>query len=201
MLDKSATTDHEIHPLLRSRWSPRAFSPEPIPAEMVKSLLEAARWAPSAMNEQPWEFIVVPREDAEAFAGAVSTLAEGNVSWAKNAPLLIFAVARLTSSYNGAENGAAIYDLGQAVAHLSVQASALGLWTHQMGGFSADKAREVFGIPEGYKPMVVIAVGSMGDADTLVDVLRERELGPRVRKPISAFVYEGKWGEPAKIIG
>lgn len=190
----------DIHPLLRGRRSPRAFSPRPVPAQQVLALLEAARWSPSAVNEQPWAFIVVQREDAEAFDRAVSTLAEGNKVWAQHAPLLIFALARLTRERDGQPNSVALYDLGQAVAHLSVQAAALGLWVHQMGGFSADRARELFAIPENYVPVVAIAVGELGDAESLPATLRERELAPRTRKPLSSIVFGEHWGETLPIV-
>lgn len=190
----------DIHPLLRGRRSPRAFSPQPVPAEHLLSLLEAARWSPSAVNEQPWAFIVVQREDTAAFDRAVSTLAEGNKVWAQHAPLLIFALARLTRERDGQPNSVALYDLGQAVAHLSVQAAALGLWVHQMGGFSADRARELFAIPENYAPVVAIAVGELGDVESLPANLRDRELAPRTRKPLSSMVFGEHWGETLPIV-
>lgn len=200
MTEKQLISEIDIHPLLRERRSPRAFSPKPVSVEQVQSLLEAARWSPSAANEQPWSFIVVQREDQEAFARAVGTLNEGNVVWAQHAPLLIFAVARLTRERDGQPNTVALYDLGQSVAHLSVQAASLGLWVHQMGGFSADQAREVFGIPENYAPIVAIAVGELGDPESLPDNLREREKAPRTRKPLSSFVFGGHWGEASELV-
>lgn len=200
MLEKLASTTHDIHPLLRSRWSPRAFTSEPIPTADVLKLLEAARWTPSAVNEQPWNFIVIPRDDTETFAQAVSCLVEGNVVWAQHAPLLIVSVARLVRSRDGAPNVAALYDLGQAVAHMTVQASALGLWVHQMGGFSTERAREVFALPEDHAPVTFIAVGQQGDAEALPERLREREFAPRERKPLDAFVFGGRWGEPSPLL-
>jgi len=199
MLTKPALTDSPIHPLLRDRWSPRAFDSQPIPQEQLLSILEAARWSPSGGNGQPWSFIVVPREDEDAFNRVVSCLNEGNQVWAREAPLLIIAVAQLLRD-NGAPNGVALYDLGQAVAHLSVQAGALGLAVHQMGGFSAERTRELFAIPEGYAPVTFSAVGRQGDHGLLPDTLRSREEAPYARKPLQSFVFGGTWGQPSPLL-
>lgn len=200
MLEPIAATSHDIHPLLRGRWSPRAFSSQPIPDADVLSLIEAARWTPSAVNEQPWNFIVIPREDAATFELALSCLAEGNVVWAQHVPLLILSVARLVRTRDGSPNGSALYDLGQAVAHLTVQAAALGLLVHQMGGFSAELAREVFAIPEDHAPVTFVAVGYQGDPERLPESLRERERAPRQRKPLESFVFGGGWGQPSPLL-
>jgi nitroreductase len=200
MLDKSAPTTHDIHPLLRSRWSPRAFTPAPIPPADVLRLLEAARWTPSAVNEQPWNFLVISREDSEAFNLALSCLAESNAVWAQHASLLILSVARLRMTRDGSENPVALYDLGQAVAHLTVQAAAQNLWVHQMGGFSKERAREVFEIPEDHAPVTFIAVGQLGDPEALPERLRERELAPRERKPLDTFVFGGHWGQSSPLL-
>ena len=199
-LEKPAATSYAIHPLLRDRWSPRAFASEPIPAEHVLSLFEAARWSPSALNDQPWSFIAIPREDAATFAGAVECLAEGNRLWAQHVPLLVLAVARLVRERDGAPNGVALYDLGQSVAHLTVQAASLGLSVHQMGGFSADMAREVFGIPENHAPVTFLAVGRRGDPHDLPEQLRARELAERQRKPLEALVFGTRWGEVSPLL-
>jgi nitroreductase len=195
---KPAVTDHPIHPLLRERWSPRAFDSAPLPSEKIRPLLEAARWSPSGGNGQPWRFIVAAR-GSETYDKVVAALNEGNVVWAQHAPLLIVAVAQ-TIRDNGTPSHVALYDLGQAVAHLSVQAAAEGLWTHQMGGFSADKLRETFGIPEGFQPVTVTAIGRLGDLDRLDQGLRERELAPRSRKPLSEIAFGDTWGEAAPVL-
>jgi len=201
MLEKPATTTYDIHPLLRHRWSPRAFAPQEIPPEQVLSLLEAARWAPSAINEQPWNFIVAPHSDAQTFEQALSCLVDGNRVWAQHVPLLLVAVARTTFSRDGSPNPVALYDLGQAVAGLTVQASSLGLWVHQMAGFVADRTRTVFAIPDDYTPVTFIAIGQLGDPATLPEQLRERELAQRARKPLEQFVFGGNWGEPSPLLG
>ena len=122
-------------------------------------------------------------------------LTESNAIWAKDAPLLILAAASLTLARNGKPNGKALYDLGQSVAHLSIQATALGLVVHQMGGFFKDQAGPTLGIPEEFEPGVVMAIGYQGDANALPDPLRERETAPRSRKPLAELAFAGKWGE------
>lgn len=196
MFNKPAITSVDIHPLLRDRWSPRAFDTRPLSPEQVISLFEAARWAPSGGNGQPWSFIVVQRA-GEGFADALSALNEGNLVWAQHAPLLFVAVAQLNRE-NGAPNRTALYDLGQAVAHLTVQATAMGLMVHQMGGFSAARAREVFDIPEGYEPVTCVVVGYQADGSALPESLHDRERAPRSRKPLEQLLFSGRWGVPVE---
>ena len=200
MFEKSALTAQPIHPLLQSRWSPRAFASTVLPHEQVVRLLEAARWSPSGGNEQPWSFIVVSREQPELFVKTAAVLNEGNRGWAQQAPLLVIAVARLTRGAENTPNAWATYDLGQAVAHLTVQAAAEGLAVHQMGGFSADGMRELFAIPENYQPVTVVAIGKIGDAGTLPDALRQRENAQRSRKPLTEIVFGEHWGQPADVL-
>ncbi|MEN9938857.1 MAG: hypothetical protein RLZZ387_5436 [Chloroflexota bacterium] len=200
LIEKPATTAHPIHPLLRDRWSPRAFAPDAIPAEQVLSLFEAARWSPSAVNEQPWSFVAIPREDSAAFAKAVECLAEGNRTWAQHAPLLVLTVARLVRQRDGAPNGSALYDVGQAVAHLTVQAGHVSLWVHQMGGFSADAAREAFGIPADHAPVTFLAIGRLGSPSSLPEPLLTRELAERQRKPLAEVVYGPRWGDESPLL-
>jgi nitroreductase len=194
MLHKPASTSVDIHPLLRDRWSPRAFDSRPLSQEQIISLFEAARWAPSGGNGQPWSFIAVQRSE-EGFADAVSALNEGNLVWAQQAPLLFVAVAQLNRD-NGAPNRTALYDLGQAVAHLTFQAASLGLMVHQMGGFSAERAREVFDIPAGYEPITCVVVGYQADGSALPESLHDRERAPRSRKPLDQLLFSGRWGVP-----
>lgn len=199
MTDRSATTSVAIHPLLRDRWSPRAFDLSPLPRAEVLALLEAARWAPSSGNGQPWRFVMIPRADAALFARALSCLNEGNSVWAQHAPLLLLAVAKLTRD-NGAPNRTALYDLGQAVAHLTVQAAALDLWVHQMAGFREDEARATFAIPAAHAPVTFIAVGHLGDDTALSEELRTRERTPRTRNALASFVFGATWGEPSPLL-
>lgn len=194
-MEKPTANDHPIHDVLRARWSPRAFDARPVTDDELFSLFEAARWSPSGGNSQPWAFIVVRASDADAHARIVSVLNPSNAVWAAAAPLLIVAIARRERS-PGVDNLWASYDLGQAMAHLSVQASALGLVVHQMGGFNRQSAREQFQVPEGYDPLVVAAVGAAGDPAALPEELRNREMQPRTRKALTEFVFEGTWEQP-----
>ena len=198
MSAKPAITGQPIHGLLRERWSPRAFDSTPLGAAQIQRLLEAARWSPSGGNGQPWRFIVAQR-GSETFDKVVGALADGNVVWAQHAPLLLVAVAQ-TVRDEGKPNPVALYDLGQAVAHFSVQAAAEGLWTHQMGGFSPDKLREAFAIPAGFQPVTVTAIGGIGDVERLDPGLREREVAPRTRKPLGEIVFSDAWGEASPLV-
>ncbi len=194
-LRKPAPADAGLHELIRERWSPRAFSGAPVPRALLDSLVEAARWAPSCMNEQPWSFVLADRyADPEGYARLESALMEGNRVWAGRAPVLGIVVARLAFTRDGAPNRWALYDTGQAVAQLALQAVAAGLRVHQMGGFDADKARRLLGIPEGYEPVAALAVGYPGDARELSPELLARELAPRQRRPAGEWVHGSRWG-------
>ena len=201
MMQKPATTDHPVHSLIRERWSPRAFSPKAVPPEVLQSLFEAARWAPSSNNEQPWAFIVAAREDSASHARMLSTLVQSNRAWAGQAPVLVIAVSKLAFARSGNPNRNAIYDTGGAVAYLTTEATARGLFVHQMAGFDPGKAIELFSIPGGWEPIAAFVIGYPGDPDSLPDTLRERELAPRNRKPLSEFVMSGSWGHPASFLG
>lgn len=199
MTAKTAVTDHPIHPLLQSRWSPRAFAPTPVQPEQLLSLLEAARWSASGGNVQPWSFVVIPRDDEAAFARLIDSLAEGNRVWAQHAPLLILAVAQQERE-PGKSNPYALYDLGQAVANLTIQALALGLQVHQMGGFDQAQARSAFAIPADHAPVTVLAVGVQGDPTALPEPLYQREVAVRTRKPLEHFVFGGRWNHPLELL-
>jgi nitroreductase len=160
-------------------------------------LFEAARWAPSSRNEQPWSFLVASRvESPEAYARVLSTLAPANAAWAGRAPVLIVAVARLNWTRDDTPNRHALYDTGQAVAQFVLQAGALGLVVHQMAGFDAGRARDLLDIPAGHEPVVVVAAGYPGDPATLSDELCARESAPRRRRPLEESVHRGTWSEP-----
>jgi nitroreductase len=199
-MHKRAPSDFPIHDLIAERWSPRAFSDEAVPTDVLESLFEAARWAPSSSNEQPWAYIVGTKDDPENFAKLVSVLVPANVAWAQHAPVLALAVAQLAFAKTGKPNKNAQYDLGAASAWLTVEASSRGLHVHQMAGFDADKARQVFEIPDGWEPLAAMAIGYAGEAETLQEPLKEREMAPRTRKPISTFVMSGKWGQKAPFL-
>lgn len=197
---RAADADHPVHPLIASRWSPRAYSERPVSRETLRSVLEAGRWAPSAANMQPWHFIVASKAESEAYRRLLGVLMEGNTRWAQQAPVLLLAVAKLYTDREGNVNQRSFYDLGLAVGTLTVQATALGLAVHQMGGFYAEKAREAFHIPDGYEPLAAIAIGYEGDPETLPEDLRERERAPRTRRPLAEFVFDGEWGQPSPLV-
>jgi glutamine cyclotransferase/nitroreductase len=189
---KVAATDHDVLDVIRRRWSPRAFDPSrPLTRDEQHQLFEAARWAPSSDNEEPWQFLVADRfEHPAAFQSVLSTLTESNQSWAASAPVLMVVSTR-PDGRTGKPNRFAWYDTGQAVSLLTIQATSMGLGSRQMAGFNRDRAREVCGIAAGFEPVVVIAIGHIGDAEALpLPRHRETEMKPRERRKISEFV---KW--------
>jgi nitroreductase len=197
---KSAQTVQPIHDLLAHRWSPRAFDAnKKISREQILSMIEAARWAPSCFGDEPWRYIVWDKHtDAAAWEKAFACLGEANQVWVKRAPLLIASVANTLFDHNGAANRFAQYDTGAASMALVLQAEALGLVTHQMGGFDAAKLRTSFSIPDQYTPMAMIVVGHLAAAEILEGDYKTRELAARARKPIDSRFFEGAWGAAFK---
>lgn len=185
-----------IHELLGARWSPRAFDPAPVEASTLMELFEAARWAPSCFNDQPWSFVVARRGEGDAWERLLGCLVEFNQSWAKTAPVLMLAVARRGFERNGKENRHAWYDTGQAMANLLVQATHAGLYVHQMAGFDADLARERFAIPDDHDAVAAAALGRLGDPGALPDDMEEKDPGERERKALESFVFDGHWATP-----
>ncbi len=190
----STPADHPIHELLKRRWSPRAFADRPIPVEDIRSLFEAARWAPSSYNEQPWSFVIAEKNDRKSFDAVASCLLDANRVWAEKAPLLGVTATRTSFSCNRKPNPHAAYDLGQAMAHLTFQAAAMDLYVHQMAGFDPEIARRNLRIPEEYQPLTAFAVGYPGNPDDLPDHLRKIERATRSRKPLTGFLFSGQWG-------
>jgi nitroreductase len=201
LMEKIAETQVPIHELIRRRWSPRAFSERPVEPDKLVILFEAARWAASASNEQPWAFLVASQQDPKNFEDMVGVLVEFNQTWANKAPVLILTLAHTQFEKDGRPNRHAFYDLGQAAATLALQATELGLATHPMAGFNVEAARERFAVPEGWEPVSVIALGYPGNLDSLTEKLRQRETAQRHRKPIETFVFSGAFGHPASIAG
>jgi nitroreductase len=195
-MQKPASTRYPIHELIQERWSPRAFAGRPVEPEKLYSLFEAARWAPSSFNEQPWGFIVATMQDAEAHARIAACLVEGNRVWAEAAPVLMMSVAKLQFDHTGKENRHAYHDVGLAMGMVLVEATHLGLFVHQMAGFDRDQARSSLEIPETHEPVAAIALGYPGDAEKLPAKLQEKEYAPRSRNDFDAFVWAGKFGEP-----
>jgi nitroreductase len=193
---KHATPDHEILQPIRERWSPRAFDrSRDISRADLNRLFEAARWASSSYNEQPWRFIVTsPRTSPEPHAGLMASLIPSNQTWAESAPVLILAAASTTLAKSGKTNDLAWYDTGQAVAQMTVQATAMGISVRQMQGFDSAAARAACHVPDDYDPVVIIAIGYAGDPDALVsEKHRAQEREPRRRRAIAEFVFEGTW--------
>ena len=197
---KPAVTDVELHDLIRNRWSPRAFAEKAVTPEVLRSLFDAARWAPSSNNEQPWVYLIVTKDDPENFAKMLGVLVEFNAGWAKHAPVLALSVAHLKTQREGKPNRMALHDVGSATAQLTVEANARGLQVHQMAGFDAEKARQTFAIPADWEPVAAMAIGYPGNPDLLPEKLRDRELAPRTRKPLSEFVMTGGWGHTASFV-
>ncbi|MEI8015502.1 MAG: nitroreductase family protein [Nitrospira sp.] len=199
-MEKPADTQYPIHDVMRRRWSPRAFDERPIEPEKLRSLFEAARWAPSSNNGQPWRFLVATRDNKIDYDRLLNCLVEANQKWAYRAPVLLLSVAKLQFE-DGSPNRHAFHDTGMAVENLALQATELGLVAHQMAGFDIDRARVDCQIPEGYDPVAMMAVGYPGDSAILSERLRAREVQLRVRKPLTEFVYSATWEQPSPFFG
>lgn len=196
-MNKQATTIVPIHDLIASRWSGRAFDPaKNISEETLLALLEASRWAPSCYGDQPWHFIIFNRaEDEAAWKTAQATLVEKNHQWAQHAPVLILATAARTFRGNGKPNQWAEYDTGAAVMSLSLQATSMGLMTHQIGGYDSDAARKAFNVPADVQLLAMIAVGYPGSLENLDENFQQLETRPRQRNALEQHFYTGRWGK------
>jgi nitroreductase len=197
---KKAATDHPILQLLAERWSPYGFEDRPVSDADLCSLFEAARWAASSYNEQPWNYLVATRENSREFEQLLSCLVEANQAWARTAPVLVLSVVSLQFAKNKQDNRAAVHDLGLAAGNLVVEATARGLSVHQMIGILPDKAREIYQIPEHFEAWTAMAIGHKADPAKLPDALRERDLTPRQRKHLSKFVFTSQWGKPSPLV-
>jgi nitroreductase len=195
-VEKVAETTYPVHDLVAHRWSPRAFAEKPVETETLLSLLEAARWAASCFNAQPWRYLIATKEKPDDYARLLSCLVEFNQQWAKSAPVLMISIAKTTFDHNGKPNAHSWHDVGQASASMAIQATALGLQIHQMAGFSAEKVRELYQLPAEFEPVAAIAIGYPGDPATLPENFREREVAPSSRNAIEAFAFTGNWGNP-----
>jgi nitroreductase len=196
---KVANPDHAIHELIQKRWSPRAFDPaRDIARDDLLRLFEAARWAPSSGNEQPWRFLVGDRtRSPQMFQALLGSLIAKNQAWARQAPVLVLVAVRLTLERNETVNPLAWYDAGQAVALMTLQATSQDLAIRQMAGFDHERTREACGVPAPFEPAVVMAIGYAGDPASLeIDTHRSAEQTPRSRRPLGESVFEGAWGRP-----
>lgn len=199
-VQKQATPDRPIHELIARRWSPYAFADRPVSDDDLRSLFEAARWAASSYNEQPWGYIVATKANLDEFERLLSCLVEANQLWAKAAPVLALGCTNLSFALNGKPNAAAVHDLGIASASLTLEATARGLSVHQMIGILPDKARELFRIPESVQPLTGLAIGYAADPTTLPEKLRERDQMPRSRKRLGEFVFGSEWGAASSLV-
>jgi nitroreductase len=186
------TPQHPVDAMFPARWSPRAFSGEPVHRDALHSLFEAARWAPSANNAQPWRFVYGVR-GTPAFDALFDLLVPFNQSWAHRAGALLLVAAK-TVDDKGRPVGAPLFDTGAAWMSLALQARTMGLFTHAMGGFDKTRAPEVVKLPEHHEVICMVAVGTYGDPAELDEKYRERE-APSDRKPVESFVVEGKFGD------
>ncbi|MFK8115516.1 MAG: nitroreductase family protein [Rubripirellula sp.] len=196
-------TDYPVLESIRDRWSPYRFLPQEVEDEKLLMCMEAARWAASSFNDQPWSWIVARRQDSEAFEKMVGCLLEANQGWAGKAGALILTVTRSSFGYNNKPNRVALHDLGQAAAQLSLQATQLGLQVHQMAGLNLSLVRQEYGIPEGHEPQTAIAIGYADTSDPSDEMgveLQKRDGGPRTRNELAKQVFSGKWGNQADFV-
>ena len=194
---KQAPAAEGVANVIYARWSPRAFADKNVSTEDLRKIFDAARWAASSYNEQPWRFFVGRRGDA-TYQKIFDSLVEFNQQWAKSAPVLVLSVASKKFAHNGTPNYHALHDTGAATALLSLAATSLGLHTHSMAGFDHDKARKAFHVPEDYDMGAVTALGYLGDPESLPEQLKKNELSPRQRKDLSQFVF-AEWEKPAAL--
>jgi nitroreductase len=194
---KYGPAESGVEDLILKRWSPRAFADTPVSTRSLTRLFTAAAWAPSSFNEQPWRFLVGRKGDA-TYAKIFDVLADFNKTWAASAPVLILTAGCKVFAHNGQPNRFALHDTGAASAYLALQATALGLHAHGMGGFDKDKARVSFDIPDDFEIGAVWAVGTLGDPSTLPEGMQKMEQAARPRNPLREFVYAA-WDEPAAL--
>lgn len=197
-MHKPAITQVTIDSTIANRWSGRAYdAAKSISLAQQLALLEAARWAPSCYGDQPWRFIVWNKaSDPAGWQQAFDCIVPGNQGWAKDAPLLVLVCADTLFGHNQQPNRFAQYDTGAAAENLCLQATAMGMMAHQMGGYNADLAREKFNIPAQYTLMAMISVGYPADVTTLSGEVLTRETTERSRKPLSELFFSGSWGKP-----
>ena len=198
-MEKPAITKYNIHPLLNKRWSPRAFMDKPVEEASLQRIFEAARWAPSSYNEQPWRFIVGLKGDT-TWDLIFESLAEFNQNWAKMAPVLILNIGKTHSGKTNKPNKVFQYDVGQSVAHITFQVMKEGLFMHQMGGFDPSKATKLLNIPNEYQPLTVMAIGHIGKPETLPEDLKVSEIAERDRKPLDEIFFEERFGNPSSLV-
>lgn len=191
--------EHPVLDVIRRRWSPAIYSPRSVEPEKLLSVLEAARWAPSSYNEQPWSFLIARKEQPEEFARMLSCLAPGNVAWAQYVPVLMIPVAELRFKHNGALNRHAFHGTGIATGFLMLQAASPGLLAHGMAGFDPAKARDLHGIPESHDAVAAMGLGYPGDEQGAPEELRKRNKR-RPRRALTEFAFADRWGQPLRML-
>jgi len=192
-MDKPSNNNYPVNNLIMNRWSPRAFSNQLVEKEKIFSILEAARWAPSAFNEQPWRFIVGQNGD-EAYNKIFGSLVEWNQQWAKSVPVLILNIAKKTFTHNGTQNVTFKYDLGQAVGQMILEVVNQGLVSHQMTGFDPDKAAAALNVPDDFQVVSVTAIGYQGEMENLPEQFAKIEVNKRERKDLDTIAFKDKFG-------
>ncbi|TWU67552.1 malonic semialdehyde reductase [Crateriforma conspicua] len=188
---------------IANRWSPYRFADQAVEDEKIRRVLEAARWAASSFNDQPWYFIVARRRDEPEFQTMLECLMEANQAWASRAGVLMLTCIRTTFQYNGKPNRVALHDLGQASGYLALQATEMGLQVHQMAGINLSVVRQKYELPEGVEPQTAIAIGypdTTAPADEQNQQWADRENGARKRNPLSAQVFTGKFGQSSPFV-
>lgn len=188
--DKTAQTESAVHPLIKKRWSPRAFAERSISDQDLAALFEAASWAASSYNEQPWQYLYAHRADEAGFNRLLSCILEGNRAWAQGASVLVLSLAQAHLDRSGKPNRHYFHDTGAANTTLLLQAASMDIYGHMMGGFDYEKTSAEFGLEEGLEPVCFMALGYLGSPDQLEEPLRSREQGSRSRKPIEAFTHK-----------
>lgn len=183
----------KVHELIKNRWSPRSFADKGIEKEKIKQLFLAASYAPSCFNEQPWRFIYGTKDYPERYEQLLSCLVEFNQMWVKTAPMIILALSSKKFAKNNKENTYARYDLGLAIGNMSLQATSMGLYVHQMAGFSPEKARELFEVPNSFDIVSMLAIGYLGDPLQLPESLQELESSAKDRKKLDLLLFDGDW--------
>lgn len=196
-MEKNTIIEHEVIDEIKNRRSGRAYLERPVEREKIHSIIEAARWAPSSSNEQPWRYILATKENVELYNKVFDSLADGNKVWVTKAPVLLVSLAKKTFILNGAINKHALYDTGAANSLLCLQTSAIGLNAHQMGGFDSAKLKEALTISDDFEIAVVISIGYPSDPNELSETLRMREVAPRERYTQAEFmIHPGALLEP-----
>jgi len=196
LMKKPAITEQPIHSIISDRWSSRAYDPDQLVSqESFLSLMEAARWSPSCMGDQPWQFITFHKKDATSWTQALNCLSVGNQNWAMDASILILACARQSFSNNQKPNRWNQYDTGAACENICLQATSIGLVAHQMGGFDVEKTRQLFQIPSQYDLMSFIAIGYPLAVEKISAEALVKEKEARKRKPLREIFYTNQWGE------